>query len=461
MGSPVTFSGFNQIDFGVILDAVMEQEQAPLRTLQAQQKELQSRAATYRTLATKLAALETAVNGLSGENSLSGRKATNTDTSLVNVSVGDTAAEGLYDIVVQELARAQVTAATSFPPDADQTIVASTGTIVIGGVAVNIDAPVTLQGLADRINATADIPVTATVVRAGANSWQLVLTGRSTGQGNAFTIANSLAGAAVGGAITFADTDNNGVSGDSAADNAVAATDARVLINNVAVTSATNTVSDAILGVSLQLLKKDPDSTATVTVGNDVASSKEQIKKLVAAFNELVQFTEDQNLAASKGDGSSIARDPLLRGLRGELRERLTGEYAIGGAFTSLAHVGFEFDRTGRLSFKESVFDAAIESDRADVTALFSSNGTEKGVFRRLHDTLALYTNADGLLKDMGDRLDDQSSALSTRIGDLEDRLAIRRQTLQREYVAADLTMSQLSSQVNALSSLGSQYSLF
>jgi flagellar capping protein FliD len=61
----------------------------------------------------------------------------------------------------------------------------------------------------------------------------------------------------------------------------------------------------------------------------------------------------------------------------------------------------------------------------------------------------------------MNDRLDDQTKAISTRIADLEDRLAIRRQVLQQEFVAADMMMTQLNSQVNALSSLGSQYSLF
>jgi flagellar hook-associated protein 2 len=448
MGSPITFSGFNKIDFGLILDAVMEQEQAPLRTLQAQQKELESRAATYRTLASKLATFEAAVNALSGKNALSGRKGTNTNETLVNASVSDSAAAGIYDVVVQELARAQVTASTTFPPDADQTIVASSGTIVIGGVTVNIDAPVTLQGLADRINGTADIPVTATVVRAAPNSWQLVLTGRSTGVARAFTVSSSLSGADPGGAIAFGA-------------NAVEGTDARVLINNVTVTSETNTVSDAILGVTLQLLKRDPDNTATITVGDNLDGSKQAIKNLVSAFNDLVKFTEDQNLAASKGDGSSIARDPLLRGLRGELREKLTAEYIAGGTYASLAAVGFEFDRTGRISFKESVFDAAVQSNRADVTALFGADGIDKGVFQSLKNVLETYTNADGLLKDMNDRLDDQTSAIARRIGDLEDRLAVRRQVLQQEFVAADMLMTQLNSQVNALSSLGSQYSLF
>ncbi len=461
MGSPITMSGFNQIDFGLILDAVMEQEQAPLRTLQAQQKTLESRATTYGTLATKLSAFETAVTELSSAAGLSGRTATNTSPTLVNASAGDTAAAGLYDVVVQALARAQVTASTSFPPDADQTIVAASGALVIGGVTVTIDSPVTLQGLAERINSTADVPVTATVVRAAANSWQLVLTGRSTGAAAQFSITNTLSGAGAGGAITFGDSDGNGVSGDTPADNAVSATDARVLINNVAVTSSTNTIADAIHGVTLQLLKEDATSSATITVAEDVTKAKTTIKKLVDAFNDLVKFTEDQNLAASRGEGASIARDPLLRGLRSALRERLTSEYPQGGTYSSLALVGFEFDRTGRIQFKESKFNAAIEADRAGITALFSATGTSQGVFPALKEVLATYTEADGLLKDMRDRLDDQTKSIQTRIADLEDRLAIRRRVLQQEYIAADLTMSQLNSQMGALSSLGNQYSLF
>src|SRR5690349_3054295 len=134
MGSPITFSGFNSIDFTAVLEAVMTQESQPLTTLQTQQKALQSKATTFRTLATKL-------------------------------SAGTTAAPGIYDITVQELARAQVTASTTTVADADATTVAWGGTMTIGGVAVSIDAPVTLKGLAERINQTKDIGVTATVIK--------------------------------------------------------------------------------------------------------------------------------------------------------------------------------------------------------------------------------------------------------------------------------------------------------
>ena len=78
MGSPITFSGFNSIDFTAVLEAVMKQESQPLTTLQTQQKALQSKAATFRTLATKLATFESAVSALKDDNALLGRTASST-----------------------------------------------------------------------------------------------------------------------------------------------------------------------------------------------------------------------------------------------------------------------------------------------------------------------------------------------------------------------------------------------
>ena len=167
MGSPITLSGFNDIDFNAVLEAVMTQESVPLQNLQTQQKSLESKASTFRTLAAKLATFESAVADLKDDQSMLGRTASSTDDKAVTVNAGSTAAPGIYDVVVQELARAQVTASTTTTPDADTTVVATGGTLTIGGVAVIVDIPVTLKGLADRINATKDIGVTATVVKSG------------------------------------------------------------------------------------------------------------------------------------------------------------------------------------------------------------------------------------------------------------------------------------------------------
>ena len=53
MGSPITFSGFNSIDFNQILNAVMAQERTPLTRLETQKKTLESQNSAFATLGTK------------------------------------------------------------------------------------------------------------------------------------------------------------------------------------------------------------------------------------------------------------------------------------------------------------------------------------------------------------------------------------------------------------------------
>jgi flagellar hook-associated protein 2 len=458
MGSPVTLSGFNNIDFSVILNAVMQQESQPLTTLQAQQKSLQSRSSTYGTLGTKLSTFETAVTALTDAKSLLGRTASNTNETAVRANATATAAPGIYDIVVQELARAQVMASASTTADADTTVVAWGGTLTIGGVAVAIDAPVTLSELAERINSTKDVGVTATVVKSGAAAWQLVLTGKSTGTAAAFTVASTLTG---GSGVSFLDTDNNGLAGDSIEDNAVSATDARALVNNVQVVNSTNTLDDVISGVTLTLLKKDAAATSTLTISEDLTSTKAAVQKVVDAYNDFVKFAQDQLTAAGKGDQSSVARDPLLRSLRFALRNALTSDYEAGGEYASLATVGLTLDTSGRLNFSSSKFETALVTDRDAVVGLLTGDGTTQGAFPALVDLVKSYTKSDGLLRDTRSRLDEQVTALTRRISDLAERLAVRRASLQREYIAADMTMTQLNSSSSSLSSLGGQYRLF
>jgi flagellar hook-associated protein 2 len=458
MASSVTMSGFNSIDWNTILNLVMQQESQPLNTLKTQQTGLKSQSTTYATLATKLSAFESAVADLADTDSLLGRTTTNSDTSAVSVSATSSAPVGSYDIVVKDLAKSQVTASASTTPDADETVVASGGTLKIGDVTVTVDTAMTLQQLAAKINDTEDIGVSASVVKSGTDAWRLVLTSTSSGTEGAFTVTNSLTG---GTGVSFTDTDHNGISGDSDEDNAVIATDAKALINNIEVVSSTNTLTDAISGVTVTLLKKDETKTVSVGVEEDLGSAKDKINALVTAYNDLVSFSDSQNALAAKNDKSSIARDPLLRGLRNELRHALSSNYAPGGGHNSLASIGIEFEKTGKISFDASAFSDAMSDSRADVMNLFAGSGDDEGVFSALDTLVKSYTDSDGLLADMQDRLDDQVTRLSSRIDDLSERLEVRRAALQKEYIAADMTMTQLNNAVGSLSSLSKSYSSF
>jgi flagellar capping protein FliD len=145
MSTPITLSGFNNIDFASIVTAIIAQERRPQNVLKQRQQQLSTQSEHLSTFSTKLAALDAAATALTNPTSLSGRSSANTDTTAVTFAPGIDTPVGTYDVVVTELARAQVTASTSTSPDRDTTVVATGGSLTIGGVAVTLTESTTLR----------------------------------------------------------------------------------------------------------------------------------------------------------------------------------------------------------------------------------------------------------------------------------------------------------------------------
>jgi len=447
VSTPITLSGFNDIDFNLVVNSLMQQASLPLNNLQSRQKSLQSQVSGYDTLAKHVEALRTAADALGRPANLSTMAGVSSNASAASVSVGATATAAHYDVVVNELARAQVTVSSSVSPDANATVVASNGTITIGGVAVTVTGDMTLQQLASAINSTDGIGVSATVVRTADSEYRLALTSLETGAGHAFTITSSLAG----GTLAFIDTDGNGTSGDTAADNAVAASDASLLINNIPATSSSNTFENLVDGVSLTVAKKGAE-VVSIDVATDTAAIKDKIEGFVTAYNEFMKFVGDQRTAAAGGDASSIGREPMLRQLHGILRSALAGAHGTG-ALTRLAEVGLEMTSNGQLKLNEDLFDAAIEGSADDVRTLFAATD---GAFPGLESTLQTYSQADGLIPASKRRLEAQIASMDAQIEAMQRRLATQRETLQKEFAEADLIMTRLKSQASSLSTFSS-----
>jgi len=349
--SAVTFTGANGIDWGTVLNAVITQERQPIDYLASQQTALKTQSSAFATLASRLGALESVADALTRAAAFGARTASTTDDTVVGASATTGAVPGTYDITVTELARSQVTGSSSRHADTGTTVVATGGTITIGGKAVTLSGSVTLAGLAEAINGTTDIGVTATIVQSE-TGYQIVLTGTATGAAKGFTVTNALTGSTV----AFTDTDLDGVSGDSSADNATQASDAKITVNNVTVTSSTNTITDAIPGTTLTLLRKQPSTPVTVSIREDLGNTETLVKGFVDAYNGLITFAQQQTSSTS-----GIGRDPMLKGLRNELRSVISASYAAGGTLSSLGQTGIEFDRTGKLTINSTLLRDALE----------------------------------------------------------------------------------------------------
>jgi flagellar hook-associated protein 2 len=446
VGSPITFSGFNQIDFNQILEAVMTQERAPLNRLETQKKTLETQNTAFSTLAGKLSSLESAIEALGKVDSLALLTASSSDTG-VGVSATGGTVTGTYDVVVTSLARSQVSSTqTTFGSMND--VVATGGSLTLTpgngdpAVTITISGSTTLSQLASAINANDDSPAAASVVQTAPGVYRLMLTGKETGTTNAFTITDGLTG---GPAAAFTTS--------QPASNAV------LTVNSLPVTSASNTVTDVIPGATLSLLKADPAATATIRVGKNTSGATDLVKKFITGYNDLTTFAKDQNTAAIAGK-ASIGRDPLLRGLRDSLRNAVSDEY-LGGTRTRLAAIGVGFDMTGKMTLDSTIFEKALTDSPADVQLLLAGSDGTGGAFGKMTKVVEDYTETGGLLGSTRTRIDEQIRGLNRRMDSVSAQLEVRRASLQREYIAADLAMTRLKGQSASLSSMGGGYRLF
>jgi flagellar hook-associated protein 2 len=448
MSSPITFSGFNNIDFNMILNGIMQQASQPLAIIQTRQTAIRSQVTSFDLLRNRVQEMLDAAEDLADPQAVQGLAGTSSDPDAVGISTSSQAVAGQYDIVVNALARAQVTASASTVPDSNTTVVASGGAITINGVAVAIAGDVTLQGLAAAINDTADAGVTAAVVRTGTNAYKLVLSSTDSGADGAFTFTNGLTG---GAGISFTDTDNNGTIGDSVEDNAVQASDASLLVNNIPVTGASNTFEDVVPGVTLTVRKADPDATVQISIAPDSSALETKIDTFVESYNTTVKFLNEQRTAAGTGDMTSIGREPLLRQLHNTLRTELSGAHGAG-VYTRLSEIGITFTITGTIELDKDRLSDAVAQDGDALRELFSG---ADGVFVGVQSALEVYTQANGFISDLKDRLSDQIKSMDGQIAEMQSRLALQREGLLREFIAADQAISRLKNQSGSLAGFG------
>ena len=434
MGSGITFSGFNNIDFNMILESVMQQARAPLTALETRQSTFKSQLSALGRFTSQSTTLEQAASDLAGATAGDAVTASTTDATAVGVAAGADAVAGRYDIVVQNLARAQVTASATTMADPDTTIAATGGSLTIGAVVVTLAGPVTLEELAAAINDAADVEVSASVLRSGTNAYRLVLTGKDTGAEAAYTVTNGLTDST----LTFGG-------------NAVEAADATILVNNIQAVSSTNTFDSAVLGLTLTVLKEDPGGAIGINVTADSSALKARLETFVKAYNDLHTFALDQQSAMARGDQASLARDPMLRQVRAQLRGALTAAYGTG-APDRLSQMGLEFTLKGTLKLDATKFKTAFDAAPDDTLALLAG---EDGAFAAVEAVLDAFTRTDGLLATGRQRLNDQIRALDRQLYQAQDRLTVQRRTLQQEFIAAELAMTRLRSQTSGLAGFG------
>ncbi len=454
----ITASGIGSgLDINGLVSQLMSAESKPMTTLKTQEKTITTKLSAYGQLSSALASFQTSLKALS-TSGLGACTASSSTTALV-ASTGTGSAPGTYAVDVTRIAQPHKLCSPGYASASADLGAGSLSIAVGGGTPVTLTpATNSLSGIADAINASG-LAVTATVVNDGsANGQRLVVSGKDSGAANALTLTGSGALAAFSynpaAPVNFT-YDSNGVA-PAVMSQTQAAQDALVTIDGLKITSATNTISGAIAGVTLQLTQATT-TPASVQVTRDSSAVKAAVNGFTKAWNDLRSLVGSQTAYNDlTKTGAVLHGDSSPRTLLSQLRTTMTAAVSGAGAYDMLSDIGISFQKDGSLSVSDSKLQTAIDTKPADLQQLFGGSG---GVATRLGTQLTDMLGSDGALAARTDGLNatmrgltQRETALQARLDAVESRYRAQFTRLDAAVARMQSTSSWLSQQLSALS---------
>lgn len=404
------------------------------------------------TLKSSLSSLQSALSGLSDGSALAKTTATASGSGLTATTATGSVA-GSYSIAVTQVATAQKLALN--------TGVASTAQIGTGNLTITLgsNAPMTvavnsgnntLAGIASAINSASGNPgVTATVVT-GVDGSHLVLTSNVTGAANTMKISTD----STDGLTSIATVDSSGAATNNYTEKSTAQ-DAKLTIDGTNVQSASNAITGAITGVTLNLAAASAGTTQTLTVASDTTSATTAINAFVSAYNSFVvtasSLSSFDSTATAGSQGGPLFGDSMLSSITNTLATTISKGVTSGGSTVSLSALGINLQPDGTLSVDSAALSKALTNNPAAAATAFNATN---GVGAVLNNSITSYLQSGGIIdtrvtalnKDLAD-VKTQATALQAYTSQLTDQY-------NAQFTALNTLMAQMQNNSQYLTQL-------
>lgn len=456
----ITSSTTTALDVPSLVSQLMAVERRPIDQINARIASYETKISSYGTLSSLVSSFQSAATSLGV--SLQKMTATGSDANVLTASADFTATPGSYAIDVSKLAQSQnlvaagqVSSTAAIGDGTATTVTFDFGTIS-GGTLTNgvysgasftsngsgtvnivIDSTNnTLEGIRDAINA-AGLDVRASIVNDGSGTpYRLALNSTNPGVSNSLKITTSGGDGTVGSLLGYDPAGTQNMT------QALAAQNANLTVNGIAITSASNTLTQAIPGVSLTL-KSTTAATTTLTVARDTSAIGTGVASLVDAYNALASQLKSRSAYGTNGQGAgALAGDSALRLMQEQLRG-IFNTPATGGALTRLSEVGISFQRDGSLKLDTVKLNNAVNTSFSDVSNLFTS---ASGFATRFEAWGQSTLGAGGLIETRTKNLNQFVKDKNEEIDRLEIRMAALEKKYRTEYSNLNLLLSRMNS---------------
>ena len=396
------------------------------------------------TLKGALGAFKGALTPLRNLDVFSARKATSSDATRFTVSASSKAAAGSYDVEVISLASAHRLASAPHLTGKTTEIGYGSLEITVGEDSFDVEIPQdanTLEDIRNAINNASDNTGVQATLLTGTEGTRLILTSKKTGEDHAIKVVAS----GGDGGLAALNYDPAGVMN---LEEKEEAKNASLKISGFPVESSTNTVSDAIEGVTISLLKAEVGKEFTLDVSFDASSVTTRIQTFVTEYNNMqAALGKLGNYDAATKTAGPLLGDSLLRSVQQDMRNGLTNPVAgLSGDYTALANIGITTTASGTLELDTDKLSKALGDDPDAVAHLF---GSENGVAARL------FAQIDARLKS-GSDLDSRNTTLKRQMDDIsreKEALALRMEQVEARYRKQFTALDSLLSQMQTTSS--------
>ncbi|CNK69597.1 flagellar filament capping protein FliD [Yersinia proxima] len=448
------------MDLSSLLTSLSNAEQARLTPLTTQQTSYKSKLTAYGILQSALAKVETASAALKKADTLTSTAVSSTNTAFSAVT-DSAASAGSYTIEVSNLAKAQSLLSAEVPnatnklgnDNASRTI-----TITQPGKKDPLEVTLTneqtsLTGIRDAINKQ-EGGVSASIMKADDNTYYLALTSKDTGTQSEMTIS-------VTGDDTLNDFLNytpSSTGGSGGMTQKVAAEDAALTVNGVAITRQSNTITDAPQGVTLTLkAKTKANEPETLNITRDSTAMKAAIQTWVDAYNSLqttfgslTQYTAVEQGKDQSTNNGALVGDGTLRSIQTQLKSQLAS--AQSGDVKTLASLGITQDVKGKLTIDSTKLDKALTEKPNGVVTFFVGDGKETGFATQTDNLLnTVLDTTKGTLKSATDGINKSLKNLDTQVTATTASIALTIERYKTQFTQLDKMMTSMNSTVSFL----------
>lgn len=443
----------------LVTQLVTAEGQPAFNAIQRQQDAVNTRLSGIGSLKSALSNFQTAVSALKNGTLFQTDTATSANESIIKATASSGSVAGSYSVEVTQLATSQKSITTA--EFANSAAVVGTGTLsfaTTGGASFNVTVDSSnnsLLSLRDAINqAAGNTSVTASIVNVDAASGsgtisKLVLTAKNPGLSNGFTVSG-----------TDGDgnnTDNAGLSRlfSSNLSPQVTAADAIIKVDGQTATRSTNSISDVIQGVTLNLQSAQVGTKVAVNVALDTATINKTVSGFVTAYNSLHTAMQGLGQYGGSTDGSGSGNGPLigdatLRLAATQIRQESSNTVSSAtGNYNSLAMIGITIDKNGVMALDGTKLNTALSADLNSVSGVFSSS---QGVAVRLSNKLNNFLQSGGPLDSQQTSLQNQLTNLATQKTAVQSRMDQVQAAMLKQFTAMDVAVGQFKSTGSFLS---------